>query len=67
MLSINNAFGDDEVEAFDRRVREVLDVDAVEYSCEPKLDGLAINLTYEGGAFVRGTTRGDGFAGEDVP
>jgi DNA ligase (NAD+) len=66
MLSINNAFGDDEVEAFDRRVREALDVDAVEYSCEPKLDGLAINLAYEGGAFVRGTTRGDCFAGEDV-
>ena len=66
MLSINNAFGDEEVEAFDRRVREALDVEAVEYSCEPKLDGLAINLTYEGGAFVQGTTRGDGFAGEDV-
>jgi DNA ligase (NAD+) len=66
MLSINNAFGDEEVEAFDRRVREALDVEAVEYSCEPKLDGLAINLTYESGAFVQGTTRGDGFAGEDV-
>jgi DNA ligase (NAD+) len=66
MLSINNAFGDDEVEAFDRRVREALDVDEVEYSCEPKLDGLAVNLTYEAGVFVQGTTRGDGFAGEDV-
>src|SRR5499426_2392259 len=66
MLSINNAFGEEEVEAFDRRVREALDVAVVEYSCEPKLDGLAINLTYEGGAFVQGTTRGDGFAGEDV-
>ena len=66
MLSINNAFADEEVEAFDRRVREALDVETVEYSCEPKLDGLAINLAYEGGAFVRGTTRGDGFAGEDV-
>ena len=66
MLSINNAFGDEEVEAFDRRVREALDAEVVEYSCEPKLDGLAINLTYEGGAFVQGTTRGDGFAGEDV-
>jgi DNA ligase (NAD+) len=66
MLSINNAFGDDEVEAFDRRCREALEAEAVEYSCEPKLDGLAINLTYEDGAFVQGTTRGDGFAGEDV-
>ncbi|MGE5791900.1 MAG: DNA ligase LigA-related protein, partial [Bacteroidota bacterium] len=66
MLSINNAFGDDEVEAFDRRCREALEAEAVEYSCEPKLDGLAINLTYEDGAFAQGTTRGDGFAGEDV-
>jgi DNA ligase (NAD+) len=66
MLSINNAFGDAEVEAFDRRVREALDAGIVEYSCEPKLDGLAINLTYEGGNFVQGATRGDGFAGEDV-
>ena len=66
MLSINNAFGDEEVEAFDRRVREALDVEAVEYSCEPKLDGLAINLAYEDGVFVQGATRGDGFAGEDV-
>ena len=66
MLSINNAFGDDEVEAFDRRCREALGIDEVEYSCEPKLDGLAINLAYEHGAFVQGTTRGDGFAGEDV-
>jgi len=66
MLSINNAFGAEEVEAFDRRCREALELDAVEYSCEPKFDGLAINLAYEDGAFVRGATRGDGFAGEDV-
>jgi DNA ligase (NAD+) len=66
MLSINNAFGDEEVEAFDRRCREALGIGEVEYSCEPKLDGLAINLAYEHGAFVQGTTRGDGFAGEDV-
>jgi DNA ligase (NAD+) len=66
MLSINNAFGDEEVEAFDRRCREALGIGEVEYSCEPKLDGLAINLAYERGAFVQGTTRGDGFAGEDV-
>jgi DNA ligase (NAD+) len=66
MLSINNAFADEEVEAFDRRVREALGVERVEYNCEPKFDGLAINLTYEDGLFVQGTTRGDGFTGEDV-
>jgi len=66
MLSISNAFSNDEVEAFDRRVREALDVEVVEYSCEPKLDGLAVNLAYERGVLVQGTTRGDGFDGEDV-
>jgi DNA ligase (NAD+) len=66
MLSVNNAFAEDEVEAFDRRIREALDADAVEYCCEPKFDGLAINLAYERGAFVQGATRGDGYSGEDV-
>ncbi len=66
MLSLSNAFGTDEVEAFDRRVREGLGVDAVEYATEPKFDGLAISLTYVDGLFVRGATRGDGYAGEDV-
>jgi len=66
MLSINNAFADEEVAAFDRRVRESLGVESVEYACEPKFDGLAINLTYERGGFVRGATRGDGYSGEDV-
>jgi DNA ligase (NAD+) len=66
MLSVNNAFDGDEVEAFDRRIREALDVAAVEYCCEPKFDGLAINLAYERGAFVEGATRGDGYSGEDV-
>jgi DNA ligase (NAD+) len=66
MLSLNNAFSGAEVEAFDRRVREALDVASVEYSAEPKFDGLAINLAYEQGRFVTGTTRGDGYAGEDV-
>ena len=66
MLSVNNAFTEEEVEAFDRRVREALDAGAVEYSCEPKFDGLAISLAYERGAFVQGATRGDGYSGEDV-
>ncbi|MGH8634731.1 MAG: NAD-dependent DNA ligase LigA, partial [Burkholderiales bacterium] len=67
MLSLGNAFGDAEVEAFDRRVREGLEAEGeVEYAAEPKFDGLAISLTYERGVFVLGATRGDGQTGEDV-
>ncbi len=66
MLSLNNAFADDEVVAFDRRVRELLEGREVEYAVEPKLDGLAIGLSYENGAFTQGATRGDGYTGEDV-
>lgn len=66
MLSLNNAFSDDEVAAFDRRVRDGLGVDHVEYTVEPKFDGLAISLVYEDGRFRRGATRGDGYTGEDV-
>ncbi|HEY2630263.1 MAG TPA: NAD-dependent DNA ligase LigA [Usitatibacter sp.] len=66
MLSLNNAFSDEDIESFDRRCREGLGVDAVEYSTELKFDGLAISLVYEDGLFVRGATRGDGATGEDV-
>ncbi|MGH8362819.1 MAG: NAD-dependent DNA ligase LigA [Gammaproteobacteria bacterium] len=67
MLSLDNAFGDDEVRAFDVRVRERLGDDGpVAYAAEPKLDGLAIGLTYEHGVLSRGATRGDGSVGEDV-
>jgi DNA ligase (NAD+) len=66
MLSLNNAFADEEVTAFDRRIREALDVAEVEYACEPKFDGLAVTLTYERGRLTRGATRGDGYTGEDV-
>ena len=66
MLSLNNAFSDDEVFDFDRRVRERLGVENVEYHAEPKLDGLAISLLYEEGVLTRGATRGDGYRGEDV-
>jgi len=66
MLSLNNAFAEEEVAAFDRRVREGLGVEQVEYAVEPKFDGLAVGLTYDNGVFVRGATRGDGYTGEDV-
>ncbi|MBM4213715.1 MAG: NAD-dependent DNA ligase LigA, partial [Gammaproteobacteria bacterium] len=67
MLSLDNAFTDEDVHAFDRRVCERLGTsDEIEYSAEPKLDGLAISVTYENGVFVRAATRGDGASGEDV-
>ncbi len=66
MLSLNNAFGDDELMAFDKRIREGLGVESVEYAVEPKFDGLAITLTYENGHFMQGATRGDGYTGENV-
>jgi DNA ligase (NAD+) len=67
MLSLDNAFTSEQVEAFDRRVRERLGVDgAIAYACEPKIDGLAVSVTYEDGVLVQGATRGDGTTGEDV-
>ena len=66
MLSLNNAFDDEEVETFDRRVREGLAVDSVHYDVGPKFDGLAITLVYERGVFTQGATRGDGTTGENV-
>ncbi len=66
MLSLNNAFGNDELLAFDKRIREGLGIDSVEYALEPKFDGLAITLTYENGVFTQGATRGDGYTGENV-
>lgn len=67
MLSLNNAFAQAEVEAFDQRVRDGLEsLAAVDYAVEPKFDGLAISLTYENGFFRRGATRGDGTTGEEV-
>ena len=66
MLSLNNAFTDADVEAFDRRVREGLGVASVAYAAEPKFDGLAIGLIYESGSFATGATRGDGYHGENV-
>lgn len=66
MLSLNNAFAEDEVSAFDRRVRETLGQDAIDYAVEPKFDGLAVTLIYEAGVLVQAATRGDGVTGEDV-
>ena len=67
MLSLENAFSDDEVVAFDRRIHERLGIDSdIEYAAEPKLDGLAIALFYRDGRLEYAATRGDGATGEDV-
>ena len=67
MLSINNGFSEDDIRAFDRRVSEGLGQSGdIEYACELKFDGLAINLRYVDGVLVQAATRGDGSAGEDV-
>lgn len=74
MLSLGNAFDESDIYEFDRRVNELLDLPAddlfarreVEYSCETKLDGLAVSLLYVDGILVRGATRGNGAVGEDI-
>lgn len=66
MLSLGNVFDEGEFAEFDERVRKSLGVEVVTYTCEPKMDGLAIELVYENGRFVQGSTRGDGTIGEDV-
>src|ERR1700693_3924922 len=67
MLSLDNAFSDQEVRDFDRRIHDRLsEPGAIRYSAEPKLDGLAISARYENGSFVQGATRGDGETGEDI-
>lgn len=67
MLSLDNAFSDEEMEDFDRRIRERLNsAEPVEYACEPKLDGIAVSLMYRDGILERAATRGDGTVGEDI-
>ena len=67
MLSLENAFSEEDLLSFDRRVRERLETDEqIEYAAEPKLDGLAVSFRYESGRLVQAATRGDGLRGEDV-
>ena len=67
MLSLDNAFSFDEMQEFDRRIRRLLRTNEdVEYTVEPKYDGLAIELTYKDGLLYKASTRGDGYEGEDV-
>jgi DNA ligase (NAD+) len=66
MLSLDNAFSYEELDDFDRRVRQITERDAVQYVAEHKFDGLSISLGYENGTLAYGVTRGDGTTGEDV-
>jgi DNA ligase (NAD+) len=66
MLSLNNALTEEELIAFDKRCRDGLELDEIEYACELKYDGLAISLLYENGSLTRAATRGDGTVGENV-
>ncbi len=66
MLSLDNAFEEEDLAEFDRRVRQALGTDPVTYVAEPKLDGLSVSIRYEDGRMVRAGTRGDGRVGEDI-
>lgn len=66
LLSLDNVMSEEELMEFDRRVREGLGENKIEYVCELKMDGLAVTLTYKKGKFVVGSTRGDGIHGEDI-
>ena len=66
MLSLDNAYNEQELRDWDRRVRELAGSDKIEYVCEMKLDGMSMALTYENGHLLRGVTRGNGSIGEDV-
>ena len=66
MLSLDSIVDQSEVQAFDQRMKRELEILFVEYSAEPKFDGLSVELVYDHGIFTRGTTRGDGTTGEDV-
>ena len=66
MLSLDSHLEREDLLAFDQRVRRELDVETVEYAVEPKYDGLSVELIYEHGTFIRGSTRGDGVTGEDI-
>src|SRR5690625_2170962 len=66
MLSLANAFNEQDLRDFDRRIRETLELETVDYVAELKIDGLAVSLRYQDGSFVQGATRGDGTIGEEI-
>ena len=66
MLSLANAMNTNEIQVFDNQMIKALNTNNLEYIGEPKLDGLAVELIYENGIFIKGSTRGDGYVGEDI-
>ncbi|WP_372762905.1 NAD-dependent DNA ligase LigA [Pseudoalteromonas sp.] len=67
MLSLDNAFSEDEFSAFNRRIKErLMSSEELTFCCEPKLDGLAVSIIYRDGVLVQAATRGDGFTGENI-
>jgi DNA ligase (NAD+) len=67
MLSLDNGFTDDDLRAFEQRVKDRLNTsEVIEFACEPKLDGLAVSILYENGSFIQAATRGDGQVGENI-
>ena len=66
MLSLANAMNEQELRAFDKRLKDNLNSENIAYIAEPKLDGIGVELIYENGSFERGLTRGDGLIGEDI-
>src|SRR6185369_454975 len=69
MLSLDNAFDEEDIDEFDKRLKKELALPPateIHYVCEPKMDGLAVELVYQDGIFVQGSTRGDGITGEDI-
>ncbi|ABG40297.1 DNA ligase, NAD-dependent [Paraglaciecola sp. T6c] len=67
MLSLDNAFDEDDMQAFEKRIKDRLKISSeISFSCEPKLDGLAVSILYENGQLVRAATRGDGRVGENI-
>lgn len=66
MYSLENSTSNEDLDDFDKRVKEYIDIKSVEYVCELKIDGLAVSLIYENGIFVKGSTRGDGKIGENI-
>lgn len=66
MLSLNNGFTEEDLADFDRRARDKLNVEHIEYTAEPKIDGLAVSIRYEKGILIQAATRGDGSVGEDI-
>ncbi|WP_253300098.1 NAD-dependent DNA ligase LigA [Wolbachia endosymbiont of Chironomus riparius] len=66
MLSLDNAYNEQDVERFLSKVKRFLNIDTLEIICEPKIDGLSFSAIYENGIFIKAATRGDGYVGEDV-